>query len=281
MIRIWGVTTGTLLGTLGGLDRKWGACMAWLQDGSLIASMPDSQRLLRWCTVPPKECPGPSLTTPPSLAVPPDATYSITDRGLVQLADRDRPTETLYEDQTHVLFSPDGSQLVLRFDNGSVLMWDTDFGTVSLPRQMELSMAVDFLGYPVTIAVSDLAKKFLIVFKRDYPRYIIVDRVESDAPATSHGKVTSRGVFDGPLKRAWFSPCGRLVATCMMRSTGVVHLWRGPNDGMHLASCVSGSGDITEALFTQDSQTLVHGDSDGTVHIRAIENLDMATTVTQ
>ncbi|KAI0753657.1 WD40-repeat-containing domain protein [Fomes fomentarius] len=276
-ICIWDTITSscTLLGTLGTPRRRIrteSVCMAWLQDGTLVVYVHDSQRVFCWSVATYNR--GPDTVPSKEHAAPPDATYSLTDRGLVQLANYYQPTETKpqYYEAVTVLFSPDGSQLVLRFFNGTILMWDMELGTLSPPREMCFPMD---LSMRTTFAVSDMARKFLIIAgpRSKSPTCAMYDRVDSDAPATSHSRITCLDAFDGPVSRAWFSPCGRLVATRMVRTIDVVHVWRG-DDGMRLpVASFTAYGHILQASFTQDSQTLVYGDGHGIVYLRAIEDM--------
>lgn len=186
MTSIWDVTTGTLLGTLGGLHPNgsltWGTSIAWLQDGTLIAYEACSQRLLRWCispyhwgpdiSVPSTAHPGSGLTT--HVAVLPDATYSATDRGLVQMAGC--PDTVPGFAGSMAFFSPDGSQLILprAFDDRQGAVWEMDFGTLSPPLLLRLDLMP---GRPGIIAASNLAKRILVVSGHEInePRYAIIE----------------------------------------------------------------------------------------------------------
>ncbi len=294
-IYIWDVTTGTLLETLGGTrvssEITSQVCMAWLQDGTLVMSdiTTKTKRLLRWCTVPSKEHTGSGLTTPPSVAVPPDATYSLTDRGLVQVADCHQPTETVSLPQNSLShsISRDGSLLAhLGPDTRGVTMWDMDFGTPSPPRHIQPPPLFGWGSCP--FAVSDLAtQRSFIIYREDNCRwrYSIVERVvDSNAPVAQRGN-PQLDMFEGEymwMRRMWFSPCGRLFATTTRTGSGV-HLWRA--NGMRLATFnppdhlppdpFLAEAGIACGTFTQDSQTLVYGDSKGRVYIRDIGNFDV------
>ncbi|KAI0758700.1 WD40-repeat-containing domain protein [Fomes fomentarius] len=307
-ICIWDVTTGTRLGTLGmlgprglhiGLSRMT-SCIVWLQDGTLVVShiTTNTKRLFCWYTVPSKELTGSGgLTNPPSLAIPPDATYSITDRGLVQVAYRRLPLMTMREEYLEHSISLDGSLLALLDTDGSVTMWDMAFGTLSPPRHMRLGLPTpgpSIEGDPLN-AVSDLATQKSFIAYHEIPiwYYAIVDRVYSNAPVAQGGITLLIMMLDSELCTMCFSPCGRLFATNTSRSL-VVHLWR-VNDGMCLATFnppdyldpFRAKFLTTCSMFTQDSQTLVYGDNNGTVHVRDIGHLDVlagatsSTTVAQ
>ncbi len=281
VICIWCVSTGTLLGTLVGIQRFGVQVhMAWLQDGTLVASVPRTRRLLRWCTIPTKDRTGSGLTTPPSsVAVPPDAIYSFTDRGLVRLVDGHQPdTATLpSESATHALFSPDGSQLVLWFHDGSVLIWDVDFGaSPSPPRRMRLRLPMSIEVHRDTVIyVSDMARQFLVLDRGRMPRYAVVCRIDSSAPTTSEslGRITAYGYLGSMPSMACLSPCGRLVA--MMHSISV-SVWR-VVDNRDVPFTFESSlprwreerDNITCGTFTQNG-TLVYGTSTGTVVICGI-----------
>ncbi|KAI0758686.1 WD40-repeat-containing domain protein [Fomes fomentarius] len=262
-ICIWSVPTSTLLGILGGFDSgktSETSCMAWLQDGTLVVSAitTETKRLFCWYTVPSKERTGSGLTTPPSV-VPPDATYSLTDRGLVRLVDRHQPMETVREEFLEHLISSDGSLLaILDADGTSITMWDMDFGTPSPPRHMPLGLPTPGLSIEEDplIAVSDLATQKSFIGYR--------------------GGITPHANGEW-VCRMWFSPCGHLFATSISWDC-TLHLRRA-SDGMHLSTFNLITCPII-GLFTQDSQMLVYGDEEGTVYIRDIGHLDVLAEAT-
>ncbi len=284
-ICIWGVPTGTLLGTLGGLGFEFTpeTCMAWLQDGTLVVSdiTTETKRLFCWYTVPSKERTGSSLTTPPSV-VPPDAMYSLTDRGLVRLVDRHQPMETAREEFLEHSISPDGSLLAIPdADDTSVTMWDIDFNTPSPPRHMPLGLPTpgSSIEADPLIAVSDLAtQKSFIGHRGEMWHSAIVDRVYSNVPVVQGG-INLIDVDDREdVLQMGFSSCGRLFVTSMKLSFAV-HLRR-VSDGMRLATFNPPDhgrviGSISWCVFTPDSQTLVCGDGLGAVYIRDIGHLDV------
>lgn len=117
-----------------------------------------------------------------------------------------RPSPKYYEAVT-VLFSPNGSQLVLRFFNGTILMWDMLLATFSPPREVQFPM--DLSSY-TKFAVSDMARRFLVIPGSPWARSeratcAIFDRVDSDAPASSDVRLLCLDRFDDRVARVWYA----------------------------------------------------------------------------